>query len=78
MKKVDDVEFLDSLITSSILDCLDYSLVSYKKYDINILIPSLLATNFEVSCKFEKHTTSIGSQLLSRMGYTIGGLGKSG
>jgi hypothetical protein len=39
---------------------------------------SLLATTSDISPRFEKHTTCIGYQLLSKMGYTRGGLGKSG
>ena len=68
MKKTNDVELLDSPITSSTFEnlvCIPYicKLVDYKIYVDNVFVSShvLLATNDVISPNFEKYTTCIGS-----------------
>lgn len=79
MKKC-DVELTNSPITSSKFDDISCSLAYCEKDGVDVLTPSLalLSTNAAFSPSFEKHTTSIGSQLFNKMGYTRGGLRKNG
>jgi hypothetical protein len=52
----------------------------FKKHGVDGMASphSLLATTAKTSPRFEKHTTSIGSQLMSKIAYTKGGICKSG
>lgn len=48
-----------------------YSIIHNEKVNVNVLTSSPLDTNVEVSPKFEKHTTSICSWLLSGKGIIV-------